>query len=134
MRWNCHSAKGCYYESLPDWDWVVKSFRGGVYPTDIDGMVEINGHFLFIEQKKAGAPLPAGQTMALRRLAEQPNTTVLLLRDVTDGSSDMEWITLVGKARQHWVWEQVPRRRVADYLITWYSFSRVDKPRAWEYT
>ena len=47
-------------------------------PTDIDGMVEKNGHFLFLEGKSWRASLTGGQEIALRALSRQPKTTVIV--------------------------------------------------------
>lgn len=47
----------------------------------MDGWVEVNRNFLFIEHKKAiGSPIPKGQELALRRLAQMPRMTVLIIR------------------------------------------------------
>jgi hypothetical protein len=52
----------------------------GIRPTDIDGMVEVGGQFLFLEQKGPRAVMPNGQRRALAALGNQPNTTVLVFR------------------------------------------------------
>jgi hypothetical protein len=48
---------------------------------DLDGHLERNGHHLFIECKEGVVyrPLPSGQEIALRGLAELPRSTVWLL-------------------------------------------------------
>lgn len=94
FRHNC-SAKGCYYETLPDWTWMEKVFPRGIMPTDIDGMVELNNHFLFIEQKRAGVGLDSGgQGMAMKRLSKLPGVTVVLFRPAltTPGGYQFLWI------------------------------------------
>jgi len=55
--------------------------RAKIMPTDVDGMVEVNHHFLFIEQKGRLAHLPEPQRQAYKRLAEERNKTVLWLRE-----------------------------------------------------
>lgn len=79
FRHDC-SRDGCQIESLPQWDDLIAAFPRNIRPTDIDAMVEINGRFLFIEQKAAGGSLINGQRRALARLGDQPNTTVVVLR------------------------------------------------------
>lgn len=37
------------------------AFGGAIRPTDIDGMVERRGHFLTLEWKEEGTPIPQGQ-------------------------------------------------------------------------
>lgn len=80
MRWDC-ASKGCYHESLPCWDDINDAFPGAIRPTDIDGMVEINDHVLFIEQKQLGASIERGQVRAFKALSRKPSQTVLVIRD-----------------------------------------------------
>lgn len=80
-RHDC-ATQGCQILSLPSWDDLLAAFPRGIRPTDIDAMVEINGRFLFIEQKAEGASLREGQRRALAALGEQPNTTVLVIRPI----------------------------------------------------
>jgi hypothetical protein len=41
---------GCFQDRLPSWDWMAGCFPRGIMPTDLDGVVEINGHVLFIDR------------------------------------------------------------------------------------
>lgn len=64
-----------------DWDWTP--FNECFAPSririsDIDGVVERNGHFLFLEGKTDGAVLPRGQAILLGRLGLLPGATVCL--------------------------------------------------------
>lgn len=69
------------------WEWdrygYSRAFAGGISPTDVDAMVERNGHFLFVEQKQYTPDnvgpyyLPKGQRIALERLAKLPQFMVL---------------------------------------------------------
>lgn len=82
MRHSC-PLNGCYYDTLPEWDYLLSAFPRKIRPTDIDGMVEVNRHFLFLEQKGEGTPFDggkSGQWTAFGRLAEQPRTTVVFFR------------------------------------------------------
>lgn len=65
-------------------------FPRGITFGDIDSMVEINRHFLFIEWKVGNQEIPTGQWVALHRLASQPRVTVWAVwtdenREVTHG-------------------------------------------------
>lgn len=77
-----HKCKndGCYIDQLPSWQYVDECFPRGIIPTDIDGMVEVNGSFLFIEEKGAGAGLKDGQGPALKALSRLDGVTVALIR------------------------------------------------------
>lgn len=89
-RHDC-ARHGCQIEASPSWDDILECFAGRVYPTDIDGMVERGGRFLFLEEKGAGVPLPTGQRLALQRLAELGDglVTVKIFRPAGSGRLDV---------------------------------------------
>ncbi len=64
-----------------DWDWTPlnDSFDRGIQLTDIDGYVEVNNHFLFVEGKSHKKPLPTGQKYALRRESRRSKSTVIVI-------------------------------------------------------
>lgn len=64
------------------WDWAILDGCFGaskIKPTDIDGLVERNGYFLFIESKNTGAAVPEGQKILHKRLANTGVFTVIIL-------------------------------------------------------
>lgn len=79
MRHDC-TRDGCLQLKLEDWSDVNDCFPGAIRPTDIDGMVEINGRVLFLEQKKPGVSIPAGQSRAFRELSKKQQVTVVAIR------------------------------------------------------
>jgi hypothetical protein len=70
--------------------WLKGAFPRGILPTDIDGEVEINGHFLRMEFKHESAMrngrIPRGQHAALKALINTGRFTVLLV-GTDDGGS-----------------------------------------------
>lgn len=88
FRHNCDDRQACYVESLPLWDDLIECFPRNIRPTDIDGMVEINNHFLFLEEKSAGKHIEEGQRRALQNLAARQDVTVILFRP--GAKSDLE--------------------------------------------
>lgn len=86
---------GCYKAGIKDpvsfliskrpqvYDWLKGVFPRGILPTDIDGEVEINGHFLRLEFKHESALrngiLPKGQLHALQRLQDTKVFTVVFI-------------------------------------------------------
>lgn len=62
------------------WDWSVLSgcFGNGIKPSDIDGMVERHGYFLFLEAKPVGGRMSGGQQIALRLLSKKPLVSVVV--------------------------------------------------------
>lgn len=99
FRHSCRSA-GCYVDSLPCWDDLIECFPRKIRPTDVDGFVEINGQFLFLEEKQAGAGPDEGQRIALRRLASLPGVTVAFFRP--GKASDYEVLIFDGEPAQGW--------------------------------
>lgn len=65
--------------SLWDWACLEGCFGGKIRPSDIDGCVERNGHFLFLETKLPEARVPMGQSILLERLAKNPMNTVIFI-------------------------------------------------------
>jgi len=63
--------------------WLKGAFPRGILPTDIDGEVEISGHFLRMEFKHESAMrngrIPRGQHAALKSLINTGRFTVLLV-------------------------------------------------------
>lgn len=68
-----------YAKKLWDWTALNESFERGIRLTDIDGFVEVGGHFLVIEGKSFSGTLPKGQRIALNRLASLDNFTVIVI-------------------------------------------------------
>lgn len=67
---------------LRDYRWVAPKLPGKVAPTDIDSVLETNGHFLIMEMKPEGVALPMGQRIMLRRLLKlaPERITILVVR------------------------------------------------------
>lgn len=63
------------------WDWAIvgRCFGGKIVPTDIDGIVERNGHFLVIEAKSKDARVPNGQAIMFSRLTALKEFTVVIV-------------------------------------------------------
>ncbi len=54
-------------------------FSGKIRPCDIDGVVERNSQFLFLEAKPPRGHLSGGQAILLKRLSALPGCTVLIM-------------------------------------------------------
>jgi hypothetical protein len=114
MRYQC-KTQGCYYDQLPDWTDINNSFPGKIRPTDIDGMVEINGNVLFLEQKSVGAPITPGQARAFRELSKKDRTTVVAMRPGT--RFELEALFYVDGAGTGW--QQVYRSDLLRWFELW---------------
>lgn len=63
-----------------DWGFINEAFAPTkIRTSDIDGIVERRGYFLILEGKPLGATLAQGQEIMLRKLADTPRFTVILV-------------------------------------------------------
>lgn len=68
-----------YVKSLWDWRVLDGCFGGKIKPSDIDGMVERNGHFLYLETKKPGVELTMGQEIAAKNRVKDGVSTYVVI-------------------------------------------------------
>ena len=116
FRHDCGEAERCYIRHLPNWDDLIEAFPRGIRPTDVDGLVEVGGQLLFMEEKSAGAHLPEGQRRAFLNLARRPGITVLCMRPLAT-ATDMECLVLgQGDALG---WQPKSRDGLRDWLSAW---------------
>lgn len=72
--------RNAYRDAAWDWDFLDECFKGtNIRLSDIDGVVEHNGRFLFIEAKPTNKRLSIGQEILFTRLARLSAVTVLIL-------------------------------------------------------
>jgi hypothetical protein len=60
-----------FFDSMVDWSPLNSCFEGAVQISDVDGIVERNGHVAMYEQKSDGACVPKGQDILLDRVTRQ---------------------------------------------------------------
>jgi hypothetical protein len=116
LRHEC-DRDGCYQDRLPSWDWMRGCFPRGSMPTDLDGVVEINGHVLFIEQKGRGGFVSGGQARTLRVLEQFPDAAVWLIRQ-TDDPKVFECIYRDGDTAPSG-WHRYTVEQMRTWLRTW---------------
>lgn len=116
FRHDC-DVDDCYYKQLPEWDDLIECFPRNIRPTDVDGMVEINGHVLFLEEKGPSVKLHEGQRRALRSLSMRPAITTLFFRPVAKNVTDLECLVL-GQG-DPLGWQRKERAWLKDWLRDW---------------
>jgi hypothetical protein len=79
-----------FVSAICDWGPLNDCFQGKVRISDIDGIVERNGFFVFLEQKGAQMQIPVGQDILLSRLAQIPQFTVLIIFGNLDQEHGLE--------------------------------------------
>lgn len=107
--------RGCYITQLPAWDDLISCFPRRIRPTDVDGFVEINGHFLFLEEKREGVALSdEGQRRALSKLAKHDRVTVLFFRP----KGERVEVLVLGQGPAKG-WQEVSREQLKNWLRWW---------------
>lgn len=103
-----------YVSQLWDWGFLDSCFGDTkIRLSDIDGIVERNGHFLLIEAKSSGVPIPIGQGIMFDRFAAMPKCSVLVIWGEPNKPEKMQ---LWGRTRQE-ATEQDVQRIVADWFV-----------------
>lgn len=100
---------------LRDYRWVSDALPGRVAPMDLDCVLERKGHFLVMEFKPKGAPLPMGQRLTLKALVRLGMDVWVVWEDgerAEVGAMDRNGnVPFVEDMRQNRL-----RRRVADWF------------------
>ncbi|MBR9682369.1 MAG: hypothetical protein GOV02_01720 [Candidatus Aenigmarchaeota archaeon] len=79
IRHNCESS-GCYIKKqTPDWGFLDNSFSGKIKISDMDGMVEANGHLLILEWKREGVAISDGQRIMFEKITTNSRITVYVI-------------------------------------------------------
>ena len=79
LRWICKD-KGCFRTMCPKLGAFDECFPGRIGMSDIDGVVEIGGRFLFLEWKAQGGRVGTGQRIMFEQLtALSPKMTVIVV-------------------------------------------------------
>lgn len=125
FRHEC-TRSGCYIAQLPSWDDLIECFPRGIRPTDVDGLVEINGHVLVMEEKAAGKSPDNGQRLALRSLSRLPLVTLLYIRP--GRASEMEMNVIDGERVTGFC--ACTREELRQFLREWVSLAELPNARS----
>jgi len=69
-----------YVSQIWDWSFLNDCFKQTkIRVTDIDGMVESDGHFLMIETKMPDEPIPLGQDIMFEHFVSSGQNQVLII-------------------------------------------------------
>lgn len=95
MRWKC-SPEHCFNRlKRPKIEVFAECFPGNIQMSDVDGEVEIKGHWLRLEWKAQGAPLPLGQEINYKELTKTTQTVVFIVygdpENMTVSAFDIAW-------------------------------------------
>ena len=129
LYWDCEDGENCYMEQiLPNWAVFNECFLPTkIKITDIDGVVERNGSFLFIEVKQNTKNIPIGQRILFEKLTHNaPHISVLLLyaQGVSKEMNIQEYAVFrEGKMTQGWT--PTNTEEIKDLITKW--FQRVNR-------
>ena len=78
-------------ETVTDWGEILQGVElpRGIQPSDIDGVIEINHNFLFLECKHPTEKTKRGQRLMLERLAKMRGVTVIRIIRGDDGVEEI---------------------------------------------
>ena len=98
MRWNC-DKDGCWKDKnqvkLGVFD---ECFPGLIGFSDLDSIVEIDGHFLLMEWKYGDSELPEGQWIMFRNMTLNERWTVVLVNGNAE-SMEVSSVRVIAKGR-----------------------------------
>lgn len=79
MRYDCGKS-GCFNKvHRPKLEMFADCFPGRINFGDVDGLVEINGHFLMLEWKSHHGEIPTGQRITYERLVDTGKFTIVIV-------------------------------------------------------
>lgn len=105
------------------WDWLSSAFPDRISISDLDAIVESNGHLLVFETKGVGVPVEKGQRQLLEQLARVPNSTVCIIWGNPDEPVEIE---IIGKGKR----SAADRDRIWAIASAW-SCKSGRKPSPW---
>jgi len=96
-----HCGEEVGFDGVFDWGWLIEAIRNvdpksRIMPMDFDGVVERHGHYLVLETKDTGVPIPNGQLITLAGLQSPKDFTVMKIWGKTDPET-IELTTRQGK-------------------------------------
>lgn len=105
-------------QGLLRFDFLGGCLPGRAAPTDIDMVIERNGHFLVIECKRPGQQIPRGQEITFDRLLELGCGRVRILVIEGHPPADIVACSWWGKQR-----ESCDVQYVRDLASRWYAWA-----------
>lgn len=124
LRWNCQEGKKCYIEQvLPNWSIFNECFRPTkIRVTDVDGLVERNGQFLFIEVKQRKS-IPQGQQILFKKLTHNaPHISVLVLYAPGAGQDmNIQAYTVFRAGQMKHEWTETDTKQIQGFITQWFQ-------------
>lgn len=121
MRWDCEK-QGCFNKiKRPKIEVFADCFPRRISFGDVDGVVEINGHFMYLEWKPSTAPISTGQRILIeRRTADGLSTYLIIAGNAETMKVERYAIAWNGKIKP---WEVGTLEDVKQRIRSWVSMA-----------
>lgn len=128
LRWDC-AARGCFNaKKRPKIELFAECFPGRINFGDVDGVVEMHGHALFLEWKEGPQSFGVGQRLTWERLTRAGTQTVVCV------AGDAEAMVVTHMAFFHggrfFPWRPATLAAVKDAMRRWVRKVRDESLRA----
>ena len=123
MRWDCQDGVNCYnHKARPKIEVFGECFGNGITFGDVDGIVEVSGHFLLLEWKHRATNIPTGQSRMYCMMTREPRFTVLCVA----GSAETMVVThaQVFRGGSSGGWQPHTLAEVMHWVRCWYRRTR----------
>lgn len=119
MRWNCKARGKCWnLEHRFNIEYFAHALPRNISMMDVDATVEVNGHFLFLEFKSPGAPLPTGQRIYFERITSISNRITVCVVDGVCRTSEVNRVKVFygGKSGD---WQACDLQGLTERVANW---------------
>lgn len=123
LRWDC-SKSGCFnHKKRPKIEEFSCLFPGKIAMSDVDGVVEINGRFFFLEWKPAANPLARGQAILYERLTAVADDMFVVYVVAGDAESMEVKALKVFRGGQEGCWREETKEALFASIQKWVRFA-----------
>ena len=125
LYWDCEDGENCYKDYvLPNWEIFNECFiPTKIKITDIDGLVEHKGWFLFIEVKQNTKKIPDGQRILFEQLTRITKriTVLLLYVQGTCNEMDIREYAMFQKGEMIRGWTSTNTEKIEGMITRWFK-------------
>ena len=117
MRWDCEK-QGCFNRiKRPKIEVFADCFPGRISFGDVDGVVEIDGHFLYLEWKPAQTTIATGQRILIERRTSDGLSTYLIVAGNAE-TMQVESYAIAWNGKLH-PWQKASLEDVKERIRGW---------------
>lgn len=118
MRWDCEH-RGCWKAKCsPNIEYFAHALPRKLAFSDLDGIAEVNGHFLILEWKSHGGELPTGQRILFERLTRLSSKISVVVVDGDPETMETRQVKYVHGGRYS-EWRECDLEGLFDRIQKW---------------